>query len=1431
MALTRATPAVSNAILSGMLQATIWNENSLQYYFGNNTSLTLDTEFEAAYHAPTFYSGLPDAVFAFAAGTRIAIGAWDAVITNDFTEQTTATGVEFVIVSSGTHPGDPDMEGFFQFVGNSSAPGGGSWSIGAFSTDLPQMTASAEVGGGAYVNWTLLHEFGHALGLRHTSLVPGIGVLDNERYSVMSYNAATNANGYGHAVTPMALDIAAMQAVYGQETYAAGNNSTYSLFDPQTSALSLTEGNVGIGRAYYAIWDSGGTGDTIQYSPPSGGSTNSVLINLNAATLNSSTVSAALQPVLDALGGLSLFQALPSAVRTAITSPSHHAGGFFSQVLERSGNTFSAVDGGYAIANGAVIENAVGGANADILIGNEHANRLTGNAGDDALLGGAGTDTLEGGTVGAYSSVTASTSVPGTGQTLELTLRTPQATDDANINVTGLIRLTGGTGTNYNIAYIFDRSGSMSSSFSGNTTVADFNGNGSSNELIDGAVLAFQSLNQSIVNGGSGASDVAVIAFESGAATVYTGRADGGVNAALAALRAGGGTNFESGLQQAITFFQGAGAGTNVVFFVSDGQNNEGGSFADEVQALIAANGINAQIRAIGLGTGADLSQLNQLDNTGGAEIALSPGQLTAGLIGSTGANQIARVEILVNGVVRATIPPSELQSTSDGLRFTTNVAGLSTSASDTITARVVMNNAGATTVTTGAITVANRSDDDQLLGGADNDTYNFSAGFGSDAITEGGGALDQIVLSSGLVNYELRNSQSSSNDLEIVVEYLDVITIKNFFLGGNNVVERLTLGNGQQVNLAGGLTIQGTSSADFLRGTDNNDVLIAGAGDDQLVAGTGGGNDIYDGGTGEDTVIFTSATVAVTIDLSSSGGQASSSQTGFDNLFNIENVVAGAGADTITGNGGRNYISGMGGGDIIKGLAGDDSLYGDAGDDTIFGDDTTAGPVVVDVPMGSGQVDLTNTIVLPPAVGTSSTAVVIGNGYSLQADANIANATTSPHMSLTRTGSGVYQYYAITVVAGQTIAFDIDGAGPTFDSYLSLYSDAGVQLVTGDDSSTTDGGGGSTSGLDSFLTYTFADAGTYFLLVSEYPGTTPVRSGASYTLNISSLNPTSGGASSDGSDIIYGGDGNDTINGGGATDYIDGGVGDDSVNGDAGIDYMYGGLGRDSMNGGADIDVIYGNEDDDTIDGGAATDYVEGGGGADALSGGSGIDYLYGGDGNDTIRGGTGVDVIYGNDGNDTLFGFSDTGSDDNITDYMDGGAGNDTLSGGGGIDYLYGGSGTDTLDGGNDIDVLYGEADGDTLNGGAATDYLDGGAGDDTLNGGDGFDFLYGGDGVDTLRGGADGDTLQGNAGNDILTGGTGIDYFQMTSGMGTDTITDFEDNVDRIDLTLLGIGFSGVTISQSGANALVASGANQILVQNIAASSLTASDFYFL
>ena len=54
------------------------------------------------------------------------------------------------------------------------------------------------------------------------------------------------------------------------------------------------------------------------------------------------------------------------------------------------------IAGGFTIANGAIVENAIGGNGGDFIVGNGVANQLNGGDGNDTLRGGGGIDLLFG---------------------------------------------------------------------------------------------------------------------------------------------------------------------------------------------------------------------------------------------------------------------------------------------------------------------------------------------------------------------------------------------------------------------------------------------------------------------------------------------------------------------------------------------------------------------------------------------------------------------------------------------------------------------------------------------------------------------------------------------------------------------------------------------------------------------------------------------------------------------------------------------------------------------------------------------------------------------------------------------------------------------------------------------------------------------------
>jgi Ca2+-binding RTX toxin-like protein len=209
-----------------------------------------------------------------------------------------------------------------------------------------------------------------------------------------------------------------------------------------------------------------------------------------------------------------------------------------------------------------------------------------------------------------------------------------------------------------------------------------------------------------------------------------------------------------------------------------------------------------------------------------------------------------------------------------------------------------------------------------------------------------------------------------------------------------------------------------------------------------------------------------------------------------------------------------------------------------------------------------------------------------------------------------------------------------------------------------------------------------------------------------------------------------------------------------------------------------ADANIVNGSGAANFLFGSPSVDAIFAKAGHDIVHAGREGDFVYGGDGDDVLFGGAGDDMLFGEGGDDTLFG----GKGD---DSLDGGEGDDELFGGQGDDVLDGDAGADTLYGGGGDDALSGGAGNDALHGGGGEDILSGDAGQDTLSGGAGNDQLSGGDGSDKLFGGQGDDIVDGGAGDDILIGGAGQDTFVYRTGGGSDSILDYEEEYDHIQL----------------------------------------------
>jgi hypothetical protein len=383
---TTAVPGTGLNSIDALVDGNKWGS-----VIGQGANLTYSFGYSSGsaywYQSPSTgkYSTLnePNATYAFAlnatqqTAAQGALATWAAVANLSFTQVSDATtnvgDLRLTWTSAGSsgewghaytpEPGSPASGDVWIYYSASSKTTSNPWTVGSYNYQ------------------SLIHELGHALGLKHPGNYDVTGSaqsgpflpssLDTRQYSVMSYNdisksiflkATPTGSSYTFTYTtvvpetPMVLDIQAIQYMYGANmSYATGDN-VYT-FSPTTPFLKT-------------IWDAGGN-DTISVS----NFTRGCVINLTQGSYSSIMIPT--DPI-----------------------PSGYSGG---TVPNYTG------ENNLGIAYGAVIENAIGGSGNDTLIGNTTDNQLTGNGGNDSIDGGSGTDTALYGTARSSYHITRTT--------------------------------------------------------------------------------------------------------------------------------------------------------------------------------------------------------------------------------------------------------------------------------------------------------------------------------------------------------------------------------------------------------------------------------------------------------------------------------------------------------------------------------------------------------------------------------------------------------------------------------------------------------------------------------------------------------------------------------------------------------------------------------------------------------------------------------------------------------------------------------------------------------------------------------------------------------------------------------------------------------------------------------------------------------------
>ncbi len=370
---------------------------------------------------------------------------------------------------------------------------------------------------------------------------------------------------------------------------------------------------------------------------------------------------------------------------------------------------------------------------------------------------------------------------------------------------------------------------------------------------------------------------------------------------------------------------------------------------------------------------------------------------------------------------------------------------------------------------------------------------------------------------------------------------------------------------------------------------------------------------------------------------------------------------------------------------------------------------------------------------------------------------------------------------------------------------------------------------------------------------------------------------------------VIIGNSGNNSLYGNDGNDVIDGGLGDDEMNGGLGDDFYYVDSPGDTISERDGNDTVYstinytlGNSiehlrligtGDLNATGNNAANKLTGTSGSNTLDGGAGNDVLDGGSGVDTLIGGTGDDWYLIRNSNDVIVENAGEGDVDYAFTYV-----NYTLSDN--IEQLRMYGNTNLTGTGNAGDnALYGNYGNNTINGMDGNDFIDGGAGGDVMRGGLGDDVIVidsvldnvieladegydtvltkanytmadnieklrmqtnanlnaTGNELDNVMIGNSGDnTINGGAGADNIVGLGGADTFAFDLGSGLDSIGDFTNGSDLLDVSGWNISdFNDLIITAVGGDTTVAyeaDGADMITLQNVGVSDVDAVDFVF-
>ena len=1009
------------------------------------------------------------------------------------------------------------------------------------------------------------------------------------------------------------------------------------------------------------------------------------------------------------------------------------------------------------------VENFIGGSGNDTITGSAGNNSLNGSAGDDTLIGGSGNDILTDALgTNVFAGGAGDDTITGTGATsswldysldgitegavtsLNTTINQVISTNRGNDIIIGVNNITGSA---YNDIFYGNASVNTINGGSGNDSIEGYGGS----DVLDGGsgidTVSYFNENQILVTlNDSGTSTVGVwnganyttevdtisnfenISGSNSGADIISGNASNNTirgNVGNDSLYGGGGNDYIDGGSDNDTISGGTGTDTIYGGFGNDVLRGGGSSY----------NSTNTADGAVDTlyGNDGDDTIYGMLDGD-----ALYGGDASS----DTSTSDILRYDELSGKNIYVNLSTNEAyeigsSSVKDTIGgFESVIAG---NGNDSLVGNAANNtligNGGNDTLergTTGGVDILYGDDIAGSLSG--NDTFLMSKSDLTSNLTIFGGL--------GIDSLQLKDTITSS-DVPVFTNVFGVEKVQ-LFTGDNTVTIDLN-----------DTTLLGNSGNDTFKYTASNF----------------DSHDTIDGGSGTDTLLFTTA--------------GTLTEAMFNNITSIEKIQLADGGNTITLDAsakGATLLGGTGA-DIFKYAIGDltsiDTIMGGNGNDTISFLDT--GTIVA-----SNLANISGVEYIQLFAGTNT--LDVGTGYTIlgsSSDDILIGGTGVNNTINAGSGNDTFKF----AFSDFTVGDIIDGG-------------AGTNTLEFTDSGVISSIAGSYSNIQKIQ---FASTGANTITLDK-DGITLLGGSDNDTFNYAIANLSS-------ADIIVGGAGTDTLS------FSTNGVIDATsmFNNVSGIEVIQlSSAGANTVTNFSKTGVsLVGGSGVDNITGTSAANTIYGGSGNDVINGGGGADLLYGDDGDDTfnlsIANLAALSTLVGGNGTDTLV-MSDTGS---ITSTKIDSS----------IEFLQLASGTNTINVAN-VSIL-GTSGADSIIGGTGNNTIYAGSGADTV------EFALGNlSASDTIDGGSDASTdVFKVTGSGTLSGAlfqnvTGFETLNLSGFSGTATLDSSAINkFSTIDAsTASGNIALNISAYTSSVNVTLGSGADNISITSTQTASLT-------